>query len=155
MATAGDIINGSLRLIGQLAEGETPSSETSADALAAMNQMLDSWSTERLAVYTTQDQNFTWAAAAATKTIGPSGNFIGTRPIQILDSSYFIDSATGVSYGFGLVNERQYNDIALKTVTATYPQVMLVHNTNPNVTMTFYPVPSTSLDVHIISLFLY
>ena len=107
MATAGDIINGSLRLIGQLAEGETPSSETSADALAAMNQMLDSWSTERLAVYTTQDQNFTWAAAAATKTIGPSGDFIGTRPIQILDSSYFIDRATGVSYGFGLVNERQ------------------------------------------------
>ena len=151
MATAGDIINGSLRLIGQLAEGEIPSSETSADALTAMNQMLDSWSTERLAVYTTQDQNFTWAAAAATKTIGPTGNFVGIRPIQILDSSYFIDSASGVSYGFDLVNEQQYNGIALKTATTTYPQVMYVDNTNPDVTMTFYPVPSTSLDVHIIS----
>ena len=38
MATAGDIINGSLRLLGVLAEGEVPSAETSQDALNAMNQ---------------------------------------------------------------------------------------------------------------------
>ncbi|MEY2916064.1 MAG: hypothetical protein RL454_993, partial [Actinomycetota bacterium] len=46
--TAGDQINGALRLLGVLAEGETPSSATSQDALNAMNQMLDSWNTERL-----------------------------------------------------------------------------------------------------------
>ena len=34
--TAGDQINGALRLIGQLAEGETPSPETSADSLMAL-----------------------------------------------------------------------------------------------------------------------
>ena len=45
--SAGDIINGALRLLGMLAEGETPSANTSTDALAAMNQMLDSWNTER------------------------------------------------------------------------------------------------------------
>lgn len=37
--TAGDQINGALRLLGVLAEGETPSSETSQDALFALNQM--------------------------------------------------------------------------------------------------------------------
>ena len=45
METAGDIINGSLRLLGVLAEGETPSADTSQDALRAMNQMIDSWNT--------------------------------------------------------------------------------------------------------------
>ena len=60
MTTANDQINGALRLIGQLAEGETPSAATSADALTAMNQMLDSWSSERLSVFSTQDQVFTW-----------------------------------------------------------------------------------------------
>ena len=59
MATAGETINGSLRLLGVLAEGETPSAETSEDALRAMNQMIDSWNTERLAVFSTQDQIFT------------------------------------------------------------------------------------------------
>ena len=53
MTTAGDIIDGSLRLLGVLAEGETPSAETAQDALAAMNQMIQSWNTERLAVFST------------------------------------------------------------------------------------------------------
>ena len=39
MTTAGEQINGALRLLGVLAEGETPSSETSQDALMALNQM--------------------------------------------------------------------------------------------------------------------
>ena len=58
-ATAGDLINSSLRLIGQLAEGEVPSAATSQDALTAFNQMIDSWNTERLAVFSTQDQVYT------------------------------------------------------------------------------------------------
>ena len=66
--TAGDQINAALRLIGQLAEGETPSAATSQDALAALNQMLDSWSIERLSVYNTQDQVFTWPANNAIAT---------------------------------------------------------------------------------------
>ena len=40
MATAGDIIKGSLRLIGQLAEGEEPSADTAQDSLASINQMI-------------------------------------------------------------------------------------------------------------------
>jgi hypothetical protein len=92
--TAGDQINGALRLIGQLAEGETPSAATSADALTAMNQMLDSWSSERLSVFSTQDQIFTWPASTATRTLGPTGDFVGNRPVLVDDSTYFVDPAT-------------------------------------------------------------
>ena len=46
--TAGQQIERSLRLLGVLAEGETPSAATSQDALMALNQMIDSWNTERL-----------------------------------------------------------------------------------------------------------
>ena len=56
MTTAGDQINGALRLIGQLAEGETPSAATAQDSLTALNQMIDSWSSERLSIFSTQDQ---------------------------------------------------------------------------------------------------
>jgi hypothetical protein len=65
METAGDIINGSLRLLGVLAEGEVPSAETSQDALRAMNQMIDSWNTERLSVFSTQDQSIHMAVRSA------------------------------------------------------------------------------------------
>ena len=150
MTAASDLINGALRLIGQLAEGETPSAETSNDALVAMNQMLDSWSIERLAVFTTQTQTFSWPSGQVSRTIGPTGNFIGTRPIQIDDSTYFVD-ASGLSFPVTLVNEEQYNSIALKGTTSSYPQVLWVRPTMPDMTLTVYPVPTETLTWKIVS----
>lgn len=152
MATsAGDIINGSLRLIGQLAEGEVPSAETAQDALAAMNQMIESWNTERLAVYATNTQTFTWPANFASRTIGPTGDFVGIRPIQVDDATYFRDSASGLSFGIKLINQDQYNGIALKTVRSTYPQVLWVNDSFPDVTLTIYPIPTKELEWNIVS----
>jgi len=149
--TAGDQINAALRLIGQLAEGETPSSETSQDALAALNQMIDSWSIERLSVFSTQDQVFTWPSGQATRTLGPSGNFVGNRPVMVDDSTYFRDPESGVSFGLTLINQQQYNGIALKTATSPYPQTMWVNMTYPDIEMTVYPVPTRALEFHFVS----
>jgi hypothetical protein len=149
--TAGDQINGALRLIGQLAEGEEPSAATASDALAALNQMIDSWNTERLSVFSTQDQVFSWLPNFATRTLGPTGDFVGNRPILIDDSTYFRDPSSNISFGIKLINQQQYNGIAVKTVTSTYPQVMFVNMTYPDITMTVYPVPTKVLEWHIVS----
>ena len=151
MTTANDQINGALRLLGVLAEGETPSAATSQDALAAMQQMIDSWNTERLAVFSTQDQVFSWPPGVYERTLGPTGNFVGNRPILVEDSTYFKDPASGISYGLKMINQQQYNGIAVKTVTSTYPQVMWVNMTYPDITMTVYPVPTKVLEFHIVS----
>jgi hypothetical protein len=149
--TAGDQINRALRLLGVLAEGETPSSSTSQDGLTALNQMIDSWNTERLAVFSTQDQIFTWPASQITRTLGPSGNFVGNRPVLLDDATYYRDAGTNVSYGIKFINQQQYDGIAVKTVTSTYPQVIFVNMTYPNVTMTVYPRPTRDLEWHFIS----
>jgi hypothetical protein len=151
MTTAGEIIKGSLRLIGQLAEAEEPSAATMQDSIAAVNQMIQSWNTERLSVFSTQDQVFTWPAGQATRTLGPTGNFVGNRPIEIDDSTYFKDPTTNLSFGIKIINQQQYNGIALKSVVSTYPQVMWVNNTFPDMTLTIYPVPSKTLEWHIVS----
>ena len=149
--TAGDQINGALRLLGVLAEGETPSAAMSQDALGSLNQMIDSWNTERLSVFSTQDQVFTWPAGEITRTLGPSGNFVGLRPILLDDATYFRDPGTNVSFGIKFINQQQYNGIAVKTVSSTYPQVIFVNNTYPDVTMTIYPRPTRDLEWHFIS----
>jgi hypothetical protein len=149
--TAGDQINGALRLIGVLAENETPSAATAQDALTSMNQMIDSWNTERLSVFSTQDQIFSWLPNFATRTLGPTGDFVGNRPILVEDSTYFRDPSSNISFGIKLINQQQYNGIAVKTVTSTYPQVMFVNMTYPDITMTVYPVPTKVLEWHIIS----
>ncbi len=151
MATAGDQINSALRLLGVLAEGETPSAATSQDALFALNQMIDSWNTERLAVFSTQDQVFSWLPGVRERALGPTGDFVGNRPILIDDSTYFRDPASNISYGLKLINQQQYNGIAVKTVTSTYPQVMWVNMTYPDISMTVYPVPTKVLEFHIVS----
>ena len=151
MATAGDQINGALRLLGILAEGETPSAETSQDALSALNQMIDSWNTERLAVYSTQDQVFSWPPNVLSRTLGPTGDFVGNRPILLEDSTYFKDPSNGISFGIKFLNQQQYNGIAVKTVTSTYPQVIWVNMSYPNVEMYVYPKPTKVLEWHFIS----
>jgi hypothetical protein len=149
--SAGDLINGSLRLLGQLAEGETPSAETSADALTAMNQMLDSWSIERLSVFSTRDDVFTWPAQTIKRTYGPTGDFVGTRPVQLDDSTYFKDPQNNLSYDVLFINQDQYNGIALKTAGSTYPQVMWVNMTYPDIEMYLYPRPTKDLEFHLVS----
>ena len=149
--SAGDQINGALRLIGMLAEAETPSNATAQDALTAMNQMIDSWNTERLSVFSTQDQVFTWTPNQIHRTLGPTGNFVGNRPILLDDSTYFKDPTNGISFGIKIINQQQYDGIAVKTVTSTYPQVMWINMDYPNIDMYVYPVPTKALEWHFIS----
>jgi hypothetical protein len=148
--TAGDQINRALRLLGILAEAETPSAAMSQDALMAMQQMIESWNTERLSVFCTQDQVYSWPSSEITRTLGPTGDFVGNRPVLVDDATYF-KAPSGVSYGIKMINQQQYNGIAVKTVTSTFPQVMFVNMTFPNITMTVYPKPTQVLEWHIVS----
>jgi hypothetical protein len=116
-----------------------------------MNQMLDSWSTERLAVFSTQDQVFTWPSNVLSRTLGPTGDFVGNRPILLDDSTYFKDPSTGVSFGIKIINQQQYDGIAVKTVTSTYPQVIWINMDYPNIDMYIYPKPTRALEWHFIS----
>ena len=149
--TANDQINRALRLLGILAEGETPSASMSQDALMALNQMLDSWNLERLMAYNTIDQTFTWPSGAVTQHLGPTGEFVGLRPILLDDSTYYRDPGTNVSFGIKFINQQQYDGIAVKTVTSTYPQVMWINMEYPNISMSIYPVPTRALEWHFIS----
>ena len=81
MATysAGDQINRALRLLGVLAEGETSSASVMQDSLMAMNQMIDSWNTERLSTFVTQDQIFTWPAGLVSRDLRPTHHDAGDR----------------------------------------------------------------------------
>ena len=149
--SAGDQINRALRLLGVLAEEETPSAAVSQDALMALNQMIDSWNTERLSVFNTIDQVYLWPAGEITRHLGPSGEFVGVRPVLLDDSTYYRDPGTNVSYGIKFINQQQYDGIAVKTVTSTYPQVMWINMEYPNISMTVYPKPTRELEWHFIS----
>ena len=150
MSTVNDQINRALRLIGALAEGESPSAATSQDALVALNQMIDSWNTENLSIFSTEDQTFTWPAGESMQTLGPTGDFVGNRPVTVLPSTYF-KTSTGTSYVIQPINQDMYNGIAEKTLASNLPQLLFVNNTVPDIQLYTYPVPTEDLEWHIIS----
>ncbi len=149
--SAGNLINGALRLIGMLAEGEVPSADTSSDALTAMQQMIDSWSTERLSVFTTQEQVFTWPANQRLRTLGPTGDFVGNRPVGELDDATYYKT-NQISYELRIINQEMYNSIALKTATTTLPNLIYMNSSFPNCDLYLYPVPTQALEMHFVSI---
>ena len=151
MSTARDLIGDAHRLLGLVSSGNALPESVYQDNLVALNQMIDSWNTERLSVFSTQDQVFSWPPSTIKRTLGPTGNFVGNRPILLDDATYFRDPLTNVSFGVRIINQQQYNGIAVKTVTSTYPQIIWVNMTYPDIEMYVYPVPTRAVEWHFIS----
>lgn len=149
--TARELINDAHRLLNLTASGNVLPEVNYQDNLRSMNQMIDSWNAERLSIFSTQDQIFNWPSSVRSRTLGPSGDFVGNRPVLLDDATYFRDPQTGVSYGIKIINQQQYDGIAVKTVTSTYPQVIWVNMDFPNIDMYVYPVPLRLLEWHFIS----
>jgi hypothetical protein len=80
MTTAQDLIIGSLRFINQYSPGESLDSADADDALETLNDLLDSWSTDKISVYASNEQTFTYVPGQYQYTIGnyDAGTFAGT-----------------------------------------------------------------------------
>ena len=74
MASALDILKGSLRSIGALGTGETPDPDTAHEAFGMLNDMLDMWSNERMMVFCVQEVMHELVAGTYIYTIGDGGN---------------------------------------------------------------------------------
>src|ERR1700752_1631654 len=86
--TASDLIKTSLRNINAIATGETPTSDELNDGLVMLNDLLENWSTQNLAVYGQQDVTFNTVGGTASYTIGPTGAWVTARPVRINDYPY-------------------------------------------------------------------
>lgn len=142
MATASDIINRSLRLIGALESGETPEAQETADALSALNAMLESWRLERLMVYAMQDVTHVLVPNDGSYTIAASGADIAEeRPIRI-DSAYVTDSDTDIPVQ--IIDKAAWDRIEDKTVTSSYPSLLYYEAAYPKGVIHLWPIPSAN-----------
>lgn len=148
MATALTIITRAMRLAKVIGKGETLDPDESADGLTALNAMLDSWSIERLFVYSIRDESFSWASAAASRTVGAAGDFATDRPSRVDGSSYF--STGGFDYPIELISGDAYSALQVKTINNAFPRYLFVDYTSSAlVTIYAYEVPSATLTFHL------
>jgi hypothetical protein len=143
MSTVSDLIKGSMRLIGVIAAGETPSSSESADALSSLNDMLESWSNDGFLIYHRVIENLTLVASTASYTIGSSGAFNTTRPIRIIDA-LVKESGSDDEVPIRIYNQDEWVQISDKTLTSILPQGIYY---DPNFALGLiyvWPVPSAN-----------
>lgn len=145
--TAGALITSSLRLIGAIATGETPTAAEINDGINALNDLLENWSTQNLAVYDSPVLTFPTIAGQAVYTIGPGGNWNTVRPVRLGDDSYC--TFNGVDFPVDLIGQGEYDMIGLKTQQQPIIEKMLYVNDNPLGIITLWPVPSGIVNITI------
>lgn len=143
--TARDLIRRSLMLIGVLAEGETASADALQDGLSSLNDMLGSWSTEGLTVFNRVREEFTLTPGTAAYTIGVSGTFNTSRPLEIEQATLEDQSASPtIEMPIEIISLRQWSTIAIKDMQSTYPLKLYIEMTNPLAIINLWPVPSAA-----------
>lgn len=78
--TAMDLVVSALRNINALEAGETPNQNDASDALQTLNDMMESWSTDKLFVYAGVENLLSWTPGQYQYTVGNpvGGTFSGT-----------------------------------------------------------------------------
>lgn len=152
--TRDEIIASSLRLLGQLGEGLTPSAEDYGNCAQALNMMIKAWMTNGLQLWKVTDVLVPMVANQSIYTIGPTGNVVSDRPLRVIQafrrgpSSY----ADNLDAELALWSREEYMNIGNKTTSLSTPSAVYYQPTLGNGTLNVYPAPALALATHTIHL---
>lgn len=117
--TAQDIITSALRLIGVVAQGESPSSDDAMNGLLALNIMLDNWAARRLLTPGLAKESFTIGPPGKVYAIGPGADFDTVRPEAVLNA--YVRDGNLLDYPLDVITEEEYDRIPDKATLAGTP----------------------------------
>ena len=140
MATAQDLIYGAMQSLGVMGDGDVPTAAEYADGLTLLNEMLESWTVDRMMVYQILSENFPVTGGVASYTIGPSATFNTARPVNIANA--YLRGLNNIDYPLQIIPQESYANIQLKSVQTNIPYSLYYDNAYPQATITLYPVPS-------------
>ena len=140
--TALDLIRRSMYLINALAAGEYPDDQDANDGLLTLNEMLSDLSTQTLAVYGTDNDEFVVTPGKFEYTYGLTGDFNVQRPVWV-DDAYCIRG--GVTTPVDLISIEEYNRIAVKSVSQPLIERAVWINSFPLSKFIMWPIPSEAV----------
>ena len=142
MTTAIEIIKRSMRLLGVLSEGETPSAQEVSDSLFALNGIMGSIANSAQMIFARTNESLALVNGTASYTVGPTGGLVTTRPVEVLESSTI--QYQGVSYPLVKWTLADYQQISVQA-TGGIPTGFYAQMDMPDITIKFWPVPSAAM----------
>lgn len=151
--TARDLITRALRLIQVVGDGETPSASEASDALTVLNELIDTWATQRLTVRGVTRRLFTLAGGAAGYTVGPGGDLDMPRPTRLEAAGLVSGSgAQAAETELEVYTDEQYRALPFKAQTGARPVgVWLDRTAYPLASLAVFPVLSEAATLAIYS----
>lgn len=151
--TVRDLIAGSLRLIGVLAQSESPAAQEEQDAFNALNDLVASFSTEHLIIPNVVREVFNCVAGTQTYAMGPGATFDTSRPIQIVDALTVVQGSNPEQeLPMKIINENEFASIFIKSVESTIPLWLYSDGAFPNTNLNLWPVPQVNSQLVLYSL---
>jgi hypothetical protein len=139
--TARALISSTLRLLGVLASTEPPAAEEASDALQTLNQLVDSWSNERLTVYAIARLDVPLIVGQALYTWGvPGGMIAHPRPLQV-EGAVLSLAGQDLEWPLTAYSQADYTALAQKQLSNVYPQLWQYTPTYPLGELRLWPVP--------------
>jgi hypothetical protein len=145
MTTANQLIERAYALLGYKDPGEALSADDADYALNALNDMIDSWTTQRLFIVSVAE--VVTSVSGQTVTIGPSMTVNTARPVKLEQGAFH--RVGGIDYPLTLIDRETYNSISLKAVSSTIPEYGYYDAAMPTGTIYLWPYSTTALALHL------
>ena len=150
MTTVRDVLKGAFRLIS--GDDQTFSAQDYANAMQALNGMLQSWTTDGLGVWTINRTVLPLTIGVQTYTLGTGGTLNMARPTWIETLSVLITTSTpNVELPIQMLQDEDWQAIPIKAVSSTFPTSCYPQGDFPLNTLNFWPIPAASCSVVIYS----
>lgn len=139
--TRDQIIKGALRLIGVLAQGETPSADQVTEASEALNLLVKAWQADGMPLWAIKKNNFSMTATASY-TIGNGMTIDTPKPLRIIQA-FNRNNSSNVDIPMRIITKDEYWRLGNKASTGNPIQLMYDPN-NLYGTIFLFPVPDTT-----------
>ena len=140
-----DIISSALRLIGVLAQEETPDAATANDSLFVLQSMWDSWNAERLMIFTIPRLVFPLVAGQQTYQYGTGApDFNSPRPAKIdrMGIIWLGNAAQPLELPLEYLTVAQWQAVPVKNIQSSLPQYVWDDDGFPYRNLNFWPIPN-------------
>jgi hypothetical protein len=144
MATAYDIITSALRLINVMASGEQTPIAMANESLSVLNDMIDGWNAERLAIFTTRTDDFPFVLGQQSYTMGAGGDFNVPRPARIdaMSTIQLTNPGNPVEIPIAMYSVEDWQtQVPVKNVQGSIPLICYDDGGFPLRTLNFWPIP--------------
>ena len=146
MTTVKDMIDSALRLAGILGEGTSLTYNEYADALYALNAMIDSWSTDKYKIFTTQRLSFPLVVNQQQYGLGIGGSFNAPRPARVdlvsMEIPTGVVGVPAVEIPVNMLTVESWQTLTPKATPSLFPTDIYISNTAPINDLFVWPIPT-------------